>query len=242
MSKDLKTLLAIFVYNEGEKIGGVLEKVQQCQVDRLCDIFIMDDCSTDEGPSIYQKYPYSFLVHPSNRGVGSSLRDVIQYAFQKGYDILAVMAGNGKMNPAQVPGLLQPIYQEGFDYIQGSRFLPGGTSLNLPLFRYWMIKIFSFLVFFVTGFKGTDVTCGFRAYRLSIFDHQDFDISQEWLDGYEMEYYIHYKVIQNKFRIKEVPVSMEYPLSKKNYSKIRPFVGWWKMVRPWVYLTIGWKK
>ena len=90
--------------------------------------------------------------------------------------------------------------------------------------------------------KGTDITCGFRAYRLNIFDHPDINIEQDWLGRYEMEYYIHYKVATLGFRMTEAPVAMVYPAVKTNYSKIKPFVGWWSMIRPWVFLILRLKK
>ncbi|MFH1687128.1 MAG: hypothetical protein ABIE70_06345, partial [bacterium] len=93
-----------------------------------------------------------------------------------------------------------------------------------------------------TGFHGTDITCGFRAYRLSIFDIPDVDIRQDWLGRYEMEYYIHYKVLKHGLGVCEVPVSMVYPASGKNYSKIPVLTGWWSMIRPWIFLILRFKR
>jgi len=105
-----------------------------------------------------------------------------------------------------------------------------------------MIELFTRIVSLVTGFKGSDVTCGFRAYKTSILEDPRVNIWQDWLNKYEMEYYIHYKVLTLGYRIKEVPVSMIYPKQKRGYSKIKPFSGWWSMVKPWIYLTVKIKK
>ena len=43
-----------------------------------------------------------------------------------GYDILAIAAGNGKMQLYETELLLAPIREEGIDYVQGSRYLSGG--------------------------------------------------------------------------------------------------------------------
>ena len=102
-----------------------------------------------------------------------------------------------------------------------------------------MIRILTRMVAVLTGFKGTDVTCGFRAYKLSLFDNPEINIWQSWLDRYELEYYLHYKVIKLGYRVREVPVSMTYPTDGRPYSKIRPFVGWWSMVRPLVLLALN---
>jgi dolichol-phosphate mannosyltransferase len=135
--------------------------------------------------------------------------------------------------------LLDPIRGEGYDYIQGSRYLTGGKHANLPLFRRIAIPIFTWLVYLLTGYRGTDATCGYRAYRLDLVNLPGVDVWQEWLDRYELEFYLHYYAMKKKLRIKEVPVSMLYPKSMKNYSKIRAITGWWSMIRPWVFLKLG---
>ena len=146
------------------------------------------------------------------------------------------------MLPSDIDNLLGPIYNDEADYVQGSRYLSGGESQNLPLFRNIAIKLFTIITNLLLGFKGTDITCGFRAYKTEIFKNKNIDISQDWLKQYEMEYYIHYKVLKEKFRVVEVPVSMIYPEEKRNYTKIKPFIGWWSMVRPWVFLILRIKK
>ena len=102
-----------------------------------------------------------------------------------------------------------------------------------------MIHILTWLVRLLTGFPGTDVTCGFRAYSLALFQNPEIDIWQSWLDRYELEYYLHYKVIKLGYGVKEVPVSMVYPTDGRPYSKIKPFSGWWSMVRPLVLLSLN---
>lgn len=104
------------------------------------------------------------------------------------------------------------------------------------------IKLFTSVVNLILGVKSTDVTCGFRAYRLDLFDNPDINLDQSWLDRYELEYYIHYKVLTKGYRFLEVPVSMVYPKEGQNYSKIKPIVGWWSILRPWIFLVLRIKK
>ena len=69
------------------------------------------------------------------------------------------------------------------------------------------------------------------------------NIWQSWLDGYGLEYYIHYKVLTLGYKIKEVPVSKVYPYNKKGgYSNISPFKDWWDIIGPLIYLKTGAKK
>jgi dolichol-phosphate mannosyltransferase len=224
-----------FVPEEG-KIGKVLDGFPHGEID---EILVVNDGSTDNTPEEAKGYNITLIDHPVRKGAGGAIKTAVKYAIDNNYNIVVLLAGNGKDDPKEISRLLRPILEEGFDYVQGSRFLKGGGYDNLPLFRFIMIKSFSFIFWVLTGFRGTDVTNGFRAYRLSIFDHKDIHIWQDWLDTYELEYYIHYKVLKLGYKVKEVPVSKIYPGERGvKYSKIRPFADWWRMISPLVYLTL----
>ncbi len=237
----MKTLVAVFCYNEGDKIRRVLESFPPASA-RNYGVVVMNDGSTDQSRQHVVEMGFPVLDHARNSGAGAAIKTVFKYALAEGYDILVLIAGNGKMRPAEIPRLIDPIIADQYDYVQGSRYLDEGESANMPLFRRITIPLFTFIVWLFTGFKGTDVTCGFRAYRLDIIRHPKVDVWQDWLDKYEMEYYVHYKAIKLGFRICERPVSMIYPPDGKNYSKIKAFSGWWSMIRPWVFLTLRIKK
>lgn len=230
-----RILASVFSYNEGEKLKRL---ITDFPAQRAYDILFVDDGSTDGSYEFLKSTDYFLIRHENNLGIGTGIREALKFGREKGYDVIVIMAANGKMLPSEIERLTEPIINGGYDYIQGSRYLEGGQSPNLPLFRRIMISLFTVLVNMATGFRGTDVTCGFRAYKLSLFNDGRFQIDQSWLDKYEMEYYIHYHVLKGGYRIKEVPISMVYPSDRKNYSKIKPLVGWWSMVRPWLYLIL----
>jgi len=119
----------------------------------------------------------------------------------------------------------------------------GTASPNLPLFRHWAIRLLSLLFRLYTRRSCTDLTNGFRAYRLSLFDDPRINIWQDWLDTYEYEYYVHWKAYTLGYRVIEVPVTKAYPAEKGvSYTKIRPVTDWWKMLRPFVLLATGIKR
>ena len=121
--------------------------------------------------------------------------------------------------------------------MQGSRFGPGAHSVNLPLVREILIRGLTLLFRVLTGFSGTDVTNGSRAYRLSLLDDPRVRIQQPRLDRYELEYYIHWKAIALRYRWCEVPVTKTYPARRHGYSKIRPVRDWWHIIRPMLLLA-----
>ncbi|MDE3180819.1 MAG: glycosyltransferase family 2 protein [Acidobacteriota bacterium] len=229
-------LITVVVYNEGARVQKVLNSLASRP--DCCDVLIVDDASSDDTGTFLAASGFPVIRHAVNAGVGAGIKDSIDYGLKNGNRFLVVMAGNGKMDPVDIPKLIQPLLNNECDYVQGSRYLDGGRWSNVPLFRHIMIKIFTWIVAVFTGFKGTDVTCGFRAYSLSLFRDHRINIWQDWLNRYELEFYLHNRVIKYGYRIKETPVGMTYPVDGRAYSKIRPFAGWWSMVRPWVLLTL----
>ena len=234
-----RVLLMFPVYNEGPKLTQLAGKLRDGLVDK---VIAVNDGSTDEGPEILRAYGVEVVDQP-HTGLGASIKRAVRYAREHGYDILVIMAGNNKDDPAETPRLVEPIVHEGVDYVQGSRFLPGGSSPNLPLFRWVSIKLLS-LLFTIYSFKRcTDLTNGFRAYRISLLDNPRIDIAQDWLDTYEYELYVHWKAYTLGYKVKEVPVTKAYPEEKGvEYTKISPITGWWRMLRPIVLLALRIRK
>ena len=234
-------ILATFPFhNEREKLALLVPRIQPGLVDKWLPV---DDGSTDDGPELLRQRGIEMLRQPERHGIGAALKRVVRVARDNGYDILVVMAGNNKDDPAEIPRLLKPILENGADYVQGSRFLAGGSSPHLPLFRRVAIQMLSLLFRLYSGRVCTDLTNGFRAYRLAMLADPRIDIEQDWLDDYEYEYYVHWKAYTLGYKVTEVPVTKSYPGGRGvEYSKIKPITGWWRMLRPFVLLALRLKR
>ncbi|MFH0732118.1 MAG: glycosyltransferase family 2 protein [Candidatus Omnitrophota bacterium] len=234
----MKCLLTMFCYNEKGKIEKVLEKFSDYGI---YDAAVMDDGSTDGSlADIGNFFPkVTVLKNSVNMGAGYSVRKVLYYARDKGYDAAIFVAGNDKDNPNDVKKLIATM-EEGFDFVQGSRYLPDGKYGNMPLHRTIGTKLIHPMIFSLfTGRKLTDTTNGFRAVKLSILEDKRINLDQEWLDRYGLEPYLYYKAIVLGYRVKEVPVTKIYPEGQKKYTKMRPIVDWWSILKPLFYLKLG---
>ena len=231
----MKTGVIIPVYNEEDRIGGVLERFAPGLVD---EVVVIDDGSTDATGSILAASGATVIRHPVRRAVGAGLRPGLLHLHRGGFDAAVIMAGNGKDDPREIPLLTAPLEAGEADYVQGSRFLDGGSYRNLPPVRHAMIRAYTLVWSAASGRRLTDVTNGFRAYRLALLEDERVRIEQDWLDTYELEYYLHYKAISLGYRFREVAVSKNYPTRKK-YSKIRPVMDWWSIVKPILLLRSG---
>ena len=90
--------------------------------------------------------------------------------------------------------------------------------------------------------KLTDTTNGFRAIHMGVFSDTRIDINQKWLDQYEMEVYLRYKIIRLGYANAEVPCTKIYPEKALGITKMKPVTGWWSILRPIILLALGLKK
>ncbi|HEY7624597.1 MAG TPA: glycosyltransferase family 2 protein [Candidatus Limnocylindria bacterium] len=232
---DLGTVAMIFpLFNEAHAIGRLVGRVPP----EIAETIVVDDGSDDGGPELARAGGARVITQGRRRGVGAAIRTGIEAARAGGHGAVVILAANGKDDPMEATRLIDEL-RRGYDYVQGSRFLAeGGRSLNLPRGRDLMIRGYTWVFGVLTGFRGTDVTNGFRAYRLSLLDDPRIRIGQAWLDRYELEYYVHWKAITLGYRVVEVGVSKTYPKGGGNYSKIRRVRDWWSIVRPTLLLWL----
>jgi dolichol-phosphate mannosyltransferase len=226
------------VYNEKGKIGPVVAAMPKGIIEETVAVSDgSNDGSTEEAAAAGAKV----IRHETVQGVGAAIRTGIDYCLKQGHDIVVVLAGNGKDNPAEIPRLLEPIIARGFDYVQGSRYAAGGEYGKMPLHRTILTRAYPWLVRRVTGFPITDATNGFRAIRSDFLKDPRIKLHQPWLDRGELEYYLQLQALRLGFKVCEVPVTKIYPniTEYKQYTKIRPVIDWLGNLRPIVYLTLG---
>lgn len=236
----MKSLFFIPVFNQIREFPIVLDGLKKGVP---CDtILIINNGSNDGTERLIRNGGFKYIDLPENLGLGYSIAIAIDWAIENDYDILGILAGNGKMLPSEMGRVLNPILKGEADYVTGSRFLPGGGSPNLPNFRRAAIPAVNLMVRFLTGATLSDATCGYRAYKVDIMKKSDFNWHAKWMYTYSLEYYIYAKVILNKkIRWIEVPITMKYP-EAGDYSKIKPISGWWDMIKPWLIAKVDGKK
>jgi dolichol-phosphate mannosyltransferase len=232
-----RVLVSLFVYNEGEKF---LHLLSQFPAERYYDLLVVDDGSTDQVISPSESGDYTLVRNEVNMGLGASIKRAFEYALEHNYGVLVIMAGNGKDSPGEIPRLLAPIMAGDYDFVQGSRFLDGGHHSNMPAYRWAATQYVHPIMFSIlAGAKVTESTNGFRALRTDILMDERINWRQSWLDQYEVEQYLHFKVIRLGYRRTEVPVSKTYPPAGHEYTKVKAFTGWWSMLKPAIYLALG---
>jgi dolichol-phosphate mannosyltransferase len=227
-------------FNEERKIGSVLDRFAEV---KGIDVAVLDDGSTDRTPEIIVEKGAMLIQHAERGGAGAAIRTAYRWAAERNYDICVIMAGNDKDRPAEISRLTQPIAEGRAVLVQGSRYLPGGNYGNMPFYRRLSTQLVHPLLFSAFARRRmTDTTNGFRALRLAVLKDERVNLDQDWLDKYELEPYLLYKLIRLGYPVMEAPVTKIYPPKALGYTKMKPITGWWSILRPILLLGFGLKK
>ncbi len=236
-------LVVPVAFNENVKLRSVIERFLKSPARGFADYLVVDDCSTDGTTDMIRSFAgqgVATIRHDRRSGVGAAIRTAIRYAIEKRYTVIVIMAGNDKDNPNEIPALLKPILEDGYDFVQGSRYKGKvGIGGDMPFYRKVATRLHPWLMSFFTGRKVTDSTNGFRAFRLAVVQDPRLDIGQAWLDAYELEPYLMFKALRLGYRFTEVFVTKIYPPKKLGYTKMKPLLGWWSILKPLFYLGFG---
>lgn len=149
-------------YNESLLIGRTLRSIPR-YVDR---IVVVDDGSRDHTAALALQVGdprVQVLRHARNRGVGAALKTGYRWAFAHGADLVAVMAGDGQMDPDDLPALLGPLLRGAADYCKGDRLSHPQARARMPRARYLGNHLLSALTRLCTGTRVRDSQCGYTA-------------------------------------------------------------------------------
>lgn len=228
-------------WNESQRIARVVTAVPRDVVETT---LVVDDGSTDDTAGCAEAAGALVIRSAANRGVGAAIRSGIDYGLSRRYDIVVVISGGGKTPPEQIPRLVEPIVTGDADLVQGSRYREGGQFLRMPLRRRIGTRAYTRVFSLSVGRCLTDASSGFRAFRLSLFDDRRINLWQPWLDRYELEPYLLFKVLRLGYKVVEVPVTIEYPPEDGHlaYTKMRALVDWWRIFRPILFLALRLKQ
>ncbi|BBX20086.1 hypothetical protein MDUV_49460 [Mycolicibacterium duvalii] len=202
--------LVIPVRNEARNIAWVLEQI----ADDIDEIIIVDGDSTDATLVTARRYrPDVRVVQQEGIGKGSALRTGFMAATG---DVIVMMDADGSMAPQEIRHYIH-FLSNGYDFAKGSRFIGGGGSLDITLFRRFGNR---FLLTVFNSLYGTDLTdlCyGFCAFHRRYLEHLSLSAT-----GFEIEAEMVVRAMQAGLRIVEVP-SLEMPrrAGKSNLHAIR---------------------
>jgi len=232
--------LCIPVINEGDKIKKQI--IEMKSISNLVDIIICDGGSTDgslESQFLIENNISVLLTKTDIGKLSAQLRMGYFYALNRGYKGIITIDGNGKDNVSEVPLFIKEL-ENGYDLLQGSRFIKGGKAINTPISRLLAIKlIHAPFISILAGFNYTDTTNGFRGYSKKYLTDDRVQPFRDIFSTYELLAYLSVKAPRLKFKVKEVPVERKYPLDGKIPTKIKGIKGNIALVKILIQLALG---
>lgn len=215
--------VAIPVLNEGDRLRGQLVAMKERA--ELADIVIADGGSSDGStdPGFLQSCGVRALLPVAEPGLSAATRVALAYALRQGYEGIVTVDGNGKDGVDALPLFLRRL-DEGFDLVQGSRFIRGGVHRNTPWERLVGIRlVIAPLLAAAGGVWLSDPTNGFRALSRRLLEDPRIQPLRPVFVRFNLQHYLVHRAAALGFRVTEVPVRRVYPAEGPVPTKI---VGW----------------
>lgn len=228
MYKDKRVGVVVPAYNEDALIGRVLKTMPDF-VDR---IVVVDDCSRDDTATRARDHQriddrITLIVHEKNQGVGGAIVTGYRRALEERLDVVAVMAGDGQMEPVELDRVINPVVSGEADYVKGNRLFTGEAWQIIPHHRYLGNAFLSLLTKIASGYwHVADSQTGYTA------------ISREALEILPLEklyrrygYPNHLLVMLNIYnlRVRDVAVRPVYNIGEQSgirLWKVIPTLSW----------------
>jgi glycosyltransferase involved in cell wall biosynthesis len=206
----MNILVIIPAYNEEKTIADVILKVKQYVKKGLIHkIVVIDDCSTDKTADIAAQLEVSVVSHTVNKGYGAAQNTGHALAIKENFDYVIQIDADGQHDPRYIPLIIETMKQEDYDLVMGSRFL--NTSYRDYIFTRRMgIKFFTLLVNFLGSIEISDVTSGYKMYKVSSLKKLSRASDKHPAVEQMLE------ISRKKMKIKEI--SAEMPIRKKGKS------------------------
>lgn len=221
-------VLLIPIINEGERIINELNRAKNAGISSYVDIVICDGGSTDDSTDEAKLKMYevnTLLIKDDDGKQGAQLRMGISFAIERGYKGVITIDGNDKDSIEDVPRFISKL-EEGYDLIQGSRFVKGGVAINTPPIRTIAVRfIHAPIISLTAGHWFTDTTNAYRGYSMRYLRDERVLPLRDIFMTYELLAYLSVRATQIKLKACEIPVSRKYPAKGKTPTKISFFKG-----------------
>jgi dolichol-phosphate mannosyltransferase len=204
-----RTLVAVATYNERDNLASLLGGIHQHAPS--ADVLVIDDNSPDGtgklADELTRQYPWLHVLHRSGKlGLGTAILLGMHTAMERDYDLLVTMDADGSHSPVYLPHLIAGMERN--DVMVGSRYVPGGGTMNWPRSRQWMSWGVNTLCRVLMRLPVRDCSGNYRCYRVARLRHAHLEriVSH----GYSFQEEVLYRCQRTAHcRIGETPIVFE---------------------------------
>lgn len=184
--------IGIFIinYNGVRHLVDTLKRIPEDIYKRVEEIFIIDDCSSDNSyyAAVGYKSEYGvdkLTVHRNkeNQGYGGNQKVGYKYAIEKGFDIVVLLHGDGQYAPEVLGDLLDPLVTGEADMVFGSRMAKKGEALKggMPYYKYFGNKILTTIQNKLSGLSLSEYHSGYRLYSTAALKRIPYEsFTNDW--------------------------------------------------------------
>lgn len=211
-----RVVIIIPTYNERENITrllpALLEVFKKVPAHFDMHVLVVDDSSPDGTSAVVKEFATKhkqvhLLTNAEKGGLGAAYLSGMKEAFGPlKADVVFEFDADFSHDPEKIPAFLKKI-DEGYDFVLGSRYIPGGSiPANWGLHRKFL-SVFGnlFINLVLTTFIIRDWTTGYRAISKKVYDAVHKEMSSDRFSGYTFQIGFLHKAVRKGFRVAEVP-------------------------------------
>jgi glycosyltransferase involved in cell wall biosynthesis len=211
-----RLLIFIVAYNAETTIEKVLSRIPASLHSENVEVLIIDDASKDatfrHGVRFQQRnsaFKITVLRTPENQGYGGNQKLGYRYAIDHGFEIVALVHGDGQYAPEKLPELLAPLVAEEADAVFGSRMIDRRAARRggMPLYKWFGNQILTAFQNRVLGTNLSEFHSGYRLYSTAALAEIPFEKNT---NDFHFDTEIIIQLVLGKFRIAELPIPTFY--------------------------------
>ncbi len=205
MSEQRRALICLPTYNERDNLSPITEASLAAAPE--VDVLVIDDGSPDGtgvlADELAAREPRIHVLHRTKKeGLGKAYLAGFEWALSRGYALVLEMDADFSHDPKYLPALLAKAGEA--DLVLGSRYVPGGGTVNWGLGRRLLSKGGSLYARTILGVSIRDLTGGFKCFRREVLE--SIDLPTVECSGYAFQIELTYRTLRRGFRVAEVPI------------------------------------
>jgi glycosyltransferase involved in cell wall biosynthesis len=217
MSRQTRLLVFVIAYRAEETLTRVLERVPRSIFDEYdCHVLVVDDASDDRTAEIGLEYqrehpeiPMTILRNEYNQGYGGNQKVGYAYAIAEGFDLVAMVHGDGQYAPEELPRLVAPLRDRQADAVFGSRMMTrfGALKGGMPLYKFVGNRILTRVQNMLLRTAFSEFHSGYRVYSVDALKKIPFQLNS---NDFHFDTEIIIQLLNAQQRILERPIPTYY--------------------------------
>ncbi len=235
----MKNLIIIPTYNEAESLPTLLSALwvhlsQSGSTSHTVEVLVVDDGSPDGTGQIAERLAATekrlhVLHREKKQGLGPAYIAGFQWGLRQGFDRLIEMDADFSHHPRYLPRMLELLGS--FDFVIGSRYVPGGGTVNWGWVRKLISRGGSLYSRGILGVPIRDFTGGFNGWNRRVLEA--LDLGSLSSDGYSFQIELKYRSVKKGFHFTEFPIVFED--RKVGRSKMNQRIVFEALARVWEF-------